>query len=121
VRYDGCAAISTDFTTLPAEGFYAHNGLSPAQRLISGRYAMWSGNGRIDRQLKYNGSVNDRNTVLSAVGLLTPNAIVAGYLLGDYNMDGLVKYNGGSNDRNVLLGNVGLTTPSAIVEEQVAR
>ncbi len=119
--YPVCEATQKDFTTLPPEGFYAHNGLSPAQRLISGKYTLWAGNGRVDTQLKYNGSNNDRNAILSVVGLATPNAIVPGYLGADYNLDGVVKYNGSGNDRNVLLGNVGITTPSAVVEEQVAR
>ncbi|MBK9336169.1 MAG: hypothetical protein IPM98_06130 [Lewinellaceae bacterium] len=119
--YERGAAVQTNFTTLPPEGFYSYNGLSAAQRLISGRYTLWAGNGRIDPQLKYNGSNNDRNAILSVVGLLTPNAVVTGYRLQDYNMDGQVKYNGSANDRNVLLGNVGILTPSAIVEEQVAR
>jgi hypothetical protein len=119
--FAGCLSTEKDYTLLPPEGFYAHNGLSPAQRLISGRYALWSGNGRIDPQLKYNGSNNDRTTILSVVGLTTPNAVVPGYRLQDYNLDGVVKYNGAANDRNVLLGNVGIATPSAIVEEQVAR
>jgi len=119
--YPACESVATDFTVLPPEGFYAHNGLSDAQKTISGTYALWAGNGRIDTQLKYNGSNNDRNAILMVVGLTTPNAIVPGYRLADYNLDGVVKYNGTANDRNVLLGNVGITTPSAVVEEQVAR
>ncbi|MBK9338120.1 MAG: HYR domain-containing protein [Lewinellaceae bacterium] len=119
--YPVCTAVEKDFTNAPPEGFYAHNGLSPAQRFIGGRYVLWAGNGRIDFQLKYNGSNNDRTFILAAVGLSTPNAIVPGYLQADYNLDGVVKYNGSANDRNVLLGNVGIATPSAIVEDQVAR
>ena len=118
--YPVCTAIEKDFTNLPPEGFYAYNGLNPAQRLIGGRYTLWAGNGRIDFQLKYNGSNNDRNAILSVVGLSTPNAVVPGYSLADYNLDGLVKYNGSANDRNVLLGNVGIATPSAVVHDQVA-
>ena len=119
--YPVCTATEKDFTNLPAEGFYAHNGLNPAQRLISGRYTLWAGNGRIDNQLKYNGSNNDRTAILSVVGLATPNATVPGYLLCDYHLDGVVKYNGSANDRNILLGNVGIATPSAIIEDQRAR
>lgn len=115
------AVVSVDFTALPPEGFYAHNGLSPAQRLVGGKYVLWAGNGRTDPQLKYNGSNNDRTAILSVVGLATPNAIVPGYRLADYNLDGVVKYNGTANDRIILLGNVGITTPSGVVEEQVAR
>ncbi|MBK9336165.1 MAG: hypothetical protein IPM98_06095 [Lewinellaceae bacterium] len=115
------SALEIDFSALPPQGFYSFNGLSPAQRLISGRYALWAGNGRIDPQLKYNGSNNDRTSILSVVGLFTANSVVPGYYLADYNLDGVVKYNGSANDRNVLLGNVGILTPSAVVEEQVAR
>ena len=115
------SVVATDFTPLPPEGFYSHNGLSQPQRLVSGKYTLWAGNGRIDPQLKYNGSNNDRTAILSVVGLTTPNAAIPGYRLQDYNLDGVVKYNGAANDRNVLLGNVGITTPSAVVEEQVAR
>ena len=121
VFYPECEIVRTDFSTLPPEGFYAFNGLNPAERLVGGKYLPWAGNGRIDFQLKYNGSNNDRTAILSVVGLSTPNAAVPGYLPADYNMDGLVKYNGSNNDRNVLLGNVGISTPSAIVHDQVAR
>jgi hypothetical protein len=82
---------------------------------------LWAGNGRTDSLLKYNGSNNDRTAILSVVGLATPNAVVPGYRLADYNLDGVVKYNGAANDRNLLLSNIGITTPSAVVEEQVAR
>jgi hypothetical protein len=119
--YPVCQALEKDFTNLPPEEFYEYNGLNPAQRLISGRYTLWAGNGRIDNQLKYNGSNNDRTAILSVVGLATPNATVPGYLLADYNLDGVVKYNGSANDRNILLGNVGIATPSAIIEDQRAR
>lgn len=121
VLYSECVVSQTDFRNLPPEGFYAFNGLNPAQRLISGAYVLWAGNGRTDPQLKYNGSNNDRNAILSVVSLATPNAVVPGYRLQDYNLDGVVKYNGSANDRNVLLGNVGVLTPSAVVEDQVAR
>jgi hypothetical protein len=82
---------------------------------------LWAGNGRTDYQLKYNGSNNDRNAILSVVGINTPNNVVPGYHLADYNMDGLVKYNGANSDRNVLLSNVGINTPSKIIHDQVAQ
>ncbi|MBK9336195.1 MAG: hypothetical protein IPM98_06265 [Lewinellaceae bacterium] len=121
IPYPACEAVQTDFRDLPPEGFYAYNGLNPAQKIITGKYTLWAGNGRIDYQLKYNGSNNDRTAILAVVGLSTPNAVVPGYLPADYNLDGVVKYNGSANDRNVLLGNVGITTPSAILDDQVAR
>ncbi|MBK9337635.1 MAG: SprB repeat-containing protein [Lewinellaceae bacterium] len=119
--HPSCNALETDFRNLLPGDSYQFNGLNPAQRLISGKYVLWAGNGRVDFQLKYNGSNNDRSVILSVVGLNTPNATVPGYLLADYNLDGLVKYNGSSNDRNLLLSNVGILTPSAIVHDQIAR
>ena len=119
-QYAANTTVYTDFTTLLTTDMYTNNGLNAARRLVSGRYAMWAGNGRTDRQVKYNGGGNDRSVLLSAVGIATPNNIVSGYNLADYNMDGLTKYNGSSNDRNVLLGNVGISTPSAVVHEQTA-
>jgi len=121
VFFQYCEAVPVDFTTLPPEGFYSYNGLNTAQRSVSGRYALWSGNGRIDYQIKYNGSANDRSALLSTVGISNPNNIVSGYLTTDYNMDGKAKYNGSSNDRNVLLGSVGIATPSNVIHDQIAR
>ena len=95
--------------------------MNPAQRLIGDKYVLWAGNGRVDYQLKYNGSNNDRTAILSIVGLSTPNAVIPGYRDADYNMDGSVKYNGSANDRNVLLGNVGITTPSVILYDQIGQ
>ena len=114
-------AVNIDLRTLPTEGYYVYNTDNTAQKLISGKYTMWAGNGKSDFLLKYNGSNNDRNIILSAVGLNSPNQIIAGYLIADYNMDGLVKYNGSNNDRNVLLGNLGLTNPNNVLYEQIAR
>ncbi len=119
--HPACNAFETDFRNLLPANSYQFNGLNNAQRLISGKYALWAGNGRVDFQLKYNGSNNDRSAILSVVGLATPNAVMPGYNLADYNLDGVVKYNGSANDRNVLLGNVGIATPSAIIHDQTAR
>ncbi len=119
--YPPCIAVESDFRSLPVDGFFQFNGLNPAQRLIGDKYVLWAGNGRIDYQLKYNGSNNDRTTILSVVGLSTPNAVIPGYRVADYNMDGSVKYNGSANDRNVLLGNVGITTPSVILYDQIGQ
>lgn len=81
--------------------------------------ALWAGNGNGNNNVKYNGSANDRNTILSLVGLTTPNQIVTGYSRMDANMDGQIKYNGSNNDRNVILSNVGLTTPNNVLGEQL--
>gem|GEM_PF-656792 len=114
-------AQSIDFTNLLPADTYTFNGANTPQRLSGGFYLLWTGNGRTDYQLKYNGGNNDRNAILSVVGINTPNNIVSGYHNADYNMDGVVKYNGATNDRNVLLGNVGIITPSKIIFDQIAQ
>jgi hypothetical protein len=121
-RYFETGSVETvDFTALPNADAYAFNAQNTAQRLQGGYTMLWAGNGRTDYQLKYNGSNNDRNAILSVVGINTPHNVVPGYHNTDYNMDGLVKYNGSNNDRNVLLGNVGINTPSKIIYDQVAQ
>ncbi len=119
--FPACIAVEKDFRAPPPEGFYLFNGLNPAEKTIGSTLVLWAGNGRSDYLLKYNGSNNDRTSILSVVGLTTPNAMVSGYLLEDYNLDGEVKYNGSANDRNVLLGNVGIATTLAILHDQTGR
>lgn len=80
---------------------------------------MWAGNVTDDDRLRYTGTSNDRDPVLMAIGGSTPNAVVAGYMNADVNLDGLVKYTGAGNDRDPILVNVGSTTPNAVRIEQV--
>ena len=82
----------------------------------TGVYAMYMGDVTGDQLVKYNGSNNDRVAILIAVGIATPNNILANtYHPGDVNMDGQVKYNGANNDKNAILSVVGLTTPNNII------
>ena len=106
--------VAIDFTN-PTTLTYGTN----AQKTTSGVNMIWSGDANRNGIIKYNGSANDRNIILSAVGLTTPNNIITGYRAEDLNLDGLVKYNGSRNDRNVILQNVGLTTPNNIITERI--
>lgn len=94
-------------------------GTDPIYEISSGLFGLWSGNANMDGQIKYNGSSNDKNSILGEVGLFTPNNIVSGYLNEDVNMDGKVKYNGSSNDKNSVLSIIGLFTPNNVVTEQI--
>jgi len=85
----------------------------------AGVFALWDGDANGDGEIKYNGTTNDKNEILSVVGLSTPNNIVSSYSDSDANMDGEVKYNGTSNDKNEILGVVGLSTPNAIKTEHL--
>ena len=62
--------------------------------------------------MKYTGSANDRDPILTTVGSTTPNASVNTYSSRDINMNGQVKYTGSANDRDPILLNVGSTTPN---------
>ncbi len=67
----------------------------------------------LDQGLKYTGSNNDRDPILTAIGGSVPTAVLSGYFLTDLNMDGLVKYAGAANDRDLILVNVGGSVPTA--------
>ncbi len=84
-----------------------------------GMFAMMQGDVNGDNLVKYNGSNNDKNAILGAVGITTPNNVVPGYNRYDVNMDGVVKYNGSNNDKNAILSVVGLLTPNNIVTGQM--
>jgi hypothetical protein len=112
---------TVDFTGGVGTVDFTAGGVSSGTLLntTSGKYAMIKGDISKDHLVKYNGSSNDRNAILSVVGTLTPNNILSNvYHDADVNMDGFVKYNGSSNDKNEVLSTVGLTTPNNIVVGQ---
>ncbi|MBK9276129.1 MAG: agmatine deiminase family protein [Flavobacteriales bacterium] len=91
-----------------------------ARKAIGGVRALWAGNVQRDDRLKYAGSANDRDPVLTAIGGTVPTATVNGqYRPEDMNMDGVVKYAGGGNDRDPILVNIGGTVPTATRIEQL--
>ncbi|MCB0769244.1 MAG: hypothetical protein KDC00_02435 [Flavobacteriales bacterium] len=90
-----------------------------ARTVISGVYALWAGNSVLDDELKYTGSLNDRDAILFRIGGSVATAIVNGYYPEDANMDGEVKYTGASSDRDIILVNIGGTVPTNIRYEQL--
>ena len=112
-----------DFTQIVTTQPYKHLNPSPAELEVgvvgSGRYAMIAGDVNANKQLKYNGSSNDRglilNRILSVSGSSNLNIIITGYYNEDITMDNQVKYNGSSNDRAVLFSNLGKLTGSSAV------
>ena len=122
------AVMSADSISLPNNSTYDFTtdrtrayskGSNPMADLGDGMYGMWAGDANRNGQITYNGASNDKNSVLSEVGLLTPNNVVTGYSDNDINMDGIVSYNGISNDKNKILGIVGLLTSNNILTTQV--
>lgn len=85
---------------------------SGALQDVSGTEVMWAGNVVVDNAIKYTGTSNDRDAIITYIGGTTPNNTLTGYRLEDVNLDGVVKYTGASNDRDPILVNVGSTVPT---------
>ena len=107
-------AATVDFRSV-ATGTWGTN----ARKTIGSTRALWAGNARLDGQVKYTGSNNDRDPILIKVGNTAPNGSVNGYFPEDVNLNGSVKYTGNANDRDPILVNVGNTTPNAVRTEQL--
>ncbi len=93
-----------------------------ARKPITGTFptqALWAGDATFNGQVKYTGSGNDRDPILTTVGSTTPNNTVTLYSTRDVNMNGNVKYTGSGNDRDPILVNVGSTTPNNVRVQQL--
>ena len=105
---------AVDFT-LPATNTYGTN----ARKTINTVRALWAGNVLVDGSVKYTGTANDRDPILTLVGGTTPNNSLTGYRVHDVNLDGVTKYTGSGNDRDPILVNVGSTTPNNALTQQL--
>ncbi|MCC6402138.1 MAG: S8 family serine peptidase [Flavobacteriales bacterium] len=109
----GVTALDLTAAATPTWGTDARKSLGTVQLL-------WAGNALRDDRLKYAGSANDRDPVLTAIGGTVPTATLNGqYRPEDVNLDGVVKYAGGANDRDPILVNIGGTVPTATRQEQL--
>lgn len=90
-----------------------------ARKDVGGIMMLWAGNADFNHDVKYTGSLNDRDPILVRVGSTTPNNTVSGYWREDVNMNGQVQYTGSGNDRDPILVNVGSTTPNNVRIEQL--
>ncbi|MBK7754762.1 MAG: trypsin-like peptidase domain-containing protein [Flavobacteriales bacterium] len=86
---------------------------------IGGVRCMFAGDANFSNMVKYAGTTNDRDPILTRIGGLVPTNSVSGYYIEDLNMDGVVRYAGTANDRDVILNNVGGTSPNNTVTGQV--
>ena len=91
-----------------------------ARRTIGATQVLWAGDATFNADVKYTGSANDRDPVLTTVNGTTPNNNVSIYSTQDVNMNGQVKYTGSGNDRDPILVNVGSTTPNNTRTQQLA-
>ncbi len=108
------AAATVDFRTA-AMATYG----TVARKDINGAQALWAGNVFLDGAVKYTGTNNDRDPILTVIGGTVPTNSVAGYYREDVNLSGVVKYTGTSNDRDPILLNIGGTVPNSTKLEQL--
>lgn len=81
--------------------------------------ALWPGNPLADNAIRYTGSNNDRDMILTAIGGQVPTNAITGYRTEDINMDAWVIYTGAGNDRDFILQATGGTVPTATRAEQL--
>ncbi|MBL7946943.1 MAG: hypothetical protein JNN32_12845 [Flavobacteriales bacterium] len=106
--------LTVDFSD-PATALYG----TEAAVISNGTMRLWAGNAWRDGLLRYAGTDNDRDRVLTRIGGVIPTNVVAGYLQEDLNCDGSVKYSGAGNDRDLILYGIGGTVPTNTRNEQL--
>jgi len=107
-----------DFTNGSVAEFHfgIQNGIDYSTRaqkdLAPGVRGLHAGNANLDHKVKYQGTGNDRNSILTQVLNHPANTsnppeqnfnFAVGYYSGDINMDGQIKYSGSGSDSNILL------------------
>jgi hypothetical protein len=108
------SAVAVDFTSAATSTYGTE-----ARKTVGSTNVLWMGNVVRDGNLRYTGSLNDRDPILVRVGSTTPNNTVAGYYVEDCTLNGSVRYTGSGNDRDPILVNVGSTTPNNVRIEQL--
>lgn len=101
----GTSFIDLTDGTIPTYG-------TEAQCLRGGRQMLWAGDVNHDGMVRYTGSSNDRDPILTAIGGSAPTGTIQGYGNEDVDLDGSVKYTGENNDRDPVLRSIGGTVPT---------
>jgi len=92
--------------------------MNAPRKLVGSVYTLWSGDANTNKNVKYNGLMNDKDPILVAVGgPASINSTTYGYRAEDLNMDGKVRYNNADNDRVVIINNVGVNTPNKVISQ----
>ncbi|HNB82627.1 MAG TPA: hypothetical protein PLP14_11035, partial [Chitinophagaceae bacterium] len=104
--FDPCMTQWIDFSN-PLEPVYVQNGISNPPRKSAGAWMLlWSGDANFNKNVKYNGLLNDKDAILNNLGGVgNINLTTYGYRPEDLNMDGKIRYNGSDNDRIIILNN----------------
>lgn len=93
---------------------------SVPQTAVGGVQCLWPGDAAADGTIRYVGSDNDRDPILSAIGGSTPTNVLNNvYDPRDVNMDGSIRYVGTNNDRDPILTTVGGSVPTATRTQQL--
>ncbi|MBK9536674.1 MAG: hypothetical protein IPO10_16160 [Flavobacteriales bacterium] len=104
-----------DFTN-PSIATYGTN----AQHNINGTMVLWPGDANFNGEVRYTGTNNDRDLILTAIGGTTPtNTVTNTYSPLDINMDGTIRYTGTNNDRDIILQAIGGVVPTATRIQQL--
>ena len=100
----------TDTTVTPLYG-------TKAEFFTGSASCLWMGDVIPDGIVKYTGTNNDRDPILTRVGVSPPTATKTGYWPEDTNLDYVVKYLGADNDRDPILSVVGGSTTATRSEQ----
>lgn len=92
------------------------------QVTISGKYALWAANSRVDAGVIFAGESNDKDAVFNQVdqapgNLHSQTYILSGYRTGDGNLNARTIYAGQNNDVDFLFNNVD-THPRNVLRSQ---
>lgn len=101
-------AVSVDITN----GSVPLVGGTTATDLLDGNRVLVPGDALRDGVVRYAGTANDRDAVLSRIGGVVPTVTVPGYFPEDVNLDGVVRYTGSTNDRDIILQSIGGSVPT---------
>lgn len=105
---------SFDITT-PSTALFG----TDAMRSMGAVRVQWPGDILRDGQVKYAGTVNDRDVILVNIGGTVPTNTVAGYAPSDVSLDGVIMYTGAGNDRDPILSTIGGSVPTNVRAEQL--
>jgi hypothetical protein len=99
------------------------NAIDQAQVVVEQGVALWAGNSLKDKNIIYQGTENDVNTVYQQVISSTNNILVSpsfklkGYFSGDINMNGEVIFQGTTNDIEYIYQNIIKNHPGNVLKQ----
>lgn len=108
-------STSINFTTTSPVWVHPSITNNPPRKASGSVMLLYCGDASANKNVKYNGASNDKDAVLNAVGVATPNNVLIGYRTEDVNLDSKVKYNNTESDRATILNSVGANTPNLIL------